>query len=388
MAILSLRNISLAELRQMVQVRKARKLSVLNKIILWLNYFVVLALFTGLFAKYISPQVFWLTAFFGLAFPYSILLNVLFAIYWLVQFRRLALISIIAVIFSFFTLNKYIQFSIGDKGSNNDIKVTSYNSMLFDLYNWSKNKQSRQNILSSLQETNPDILCLQEFYNSNRNDGLHNVDTVLNALNIKYHHVEYTTIAYGHNHFGIATFSKYPIVNKGKIVFNTKSNNICIYTDLLINKDTVRVYNMHLQSISFSKKDYKFIDDVKDDDDAQDELENSKSILRRLKRAFVKRASQADKVAMSISSCRYKIILCGDFNDTPASYSYRVISGNLKDAFVEKGNGMGITYAGKFPQFRIDYILHSKEFKCTNFIRNEETFTDHYPITAYLKLKK
>lgn len=372
----------------MAEVRKARKLSGLNKLILWLNYFIVVALLTSLISKYISPQLFWIIAFFGLAFPYLVILNMLFVIYWVVQFRRLALLSGLTIVLSFFTLRGYVQFSFSSKSSNNDIKVTSYNSMLFDLYNWSKNKQSRQNILSSLQETNPDILCLQEFYNSNREDGLHNIDTVVNALNTKYHHVEYTSIAYGHNHFGIATFSKYPIINKGKIVFNTRSNNICIYTDLLINQDTVRVYNMHLQSISFTKKDYKFIDDVQDDDDAQDELENSKNILRLLKRAFVKRAEQAEKVASSVKSCRYKVILCGDFNDTPASYSYRIIRGDLNDTFLEKGNGLGKTYAGKFPQFRIDYIMHSNDFKCTKFSRYEETYTDHYPITAYLNVKK
>lgn len=371
----------------MVQVRKARKLSVLNRIVLWFNYFAIIALLASIAAKYVSPQIFWFIAFFGLAFPYIIVLNVLFSVFWLIQFRRLALLSVIAIALSFFTLNSFVQISLSQTTSNSDIKITSYNSMLFDLYNWSKNKKSRHLIINSLQETNPDILCLQEFYNSNNPDGMHNVDTILNAFNYKYHHVEYTTIAYKHNHFGIATFSKYPIVNMGKIIFNTRSNNICIYTDLLINKDTVRVYNMHLQSISFSKKDYKFIDDVQDEDDAQDELENSKSILRRLKRAFVKRASQAEKVATSIKDCRYKIILCGDFNDTPASYTYRLISKGLKDAFVEKGKGLGITYAGKFPQFRIDYILHSKEFKCYDFVRSEETFTDHYPITAYLNFK-
>lgn len=383
-----LRNISLSELRQMVRVRKERELSVFNKIVLWLNYFAVLALLIGISAKYFSPQLFWLIAFFGLAFPFLLVLNIMFTIYWIIQFRRLALISFCVLLFGFFTARLYVQFSVNNKGSNNDVKVTSYNSMLFDLYNWSKNKKSRQYILSSLQEINPEILCLQEFYNSNHPEGLHNVDTVLAAFNFKFHQVEYTSIAYGHNHFGIATFSKYPIINMGKIVFNTKSNNICIYSDIVIGDDTVRVYNMHLQSISFSKKDYKFIDDIQDEDDATDELENSKSILRRLKRAFVKRAVQAEKIAASINECPYKIIVCGDFNDTPASYTYRVIKRNLKDAFVEKGNGLGITYAGKFPQFRIDYIMHSKEIVCKGFSRSEETFTDHYPITAYLDIKR
>jgi endonuclease/exonuclease/phosphatase family metal-dependent hydrolase len=371
----------------MVKVRQSRELSLFNRILLWINYFFVVALIISLFAKYISPQLFWLIAFFGLGFPYLVLINLAFVIYWLGQFRREVLISLIAIVFCSLTMRKYVQLSFNNKGSNNDIKVTSYNSMLFDLYNWTKNGKSRQHILNQLQEINPDILCLQEFYNSSAMKQYFNVDTVVSSLNTKYCHVEYTSIAHKHNHFGIATFSKYPIINKGKIVFNTRSNNICIYTDVVIKKDTVRIYNMHLQSISFSQKDYTFIGDLQDDDDAKDELENSKSILRRLKRAFVKRAEQAELIEASISNCPYKIILCGDFNDTPASYAYNLISKNLKDVFVEKGNGFGRTYAGKFPQFRIDYIFHGKEFKCTQFSRSEETFTDHFPITAYLKLK-
>ena len=370
----------------MVKVRQSRRLSLFNRILLWVNYLVVVSLLISVSAKYISPQLFWLIAFFGLAFPYLVLLNLLFVIYWISQFRREALFSLLVILFCFFTVRKYVQVTFSNTGSNNDIKVTSYNSMLFDLYNWSKNAKSRQHIISSLQEINPDVLCLQEFYNSSSMKEYYNIDTVTAALNIKYNHVEYTSIAKGHNHFGIATFSKYPIINKGKIVFNTRSNNICIYTDVLIEKDTVRIYNMHLQSISFSKKDYTFIGDLQDEDDAKDELENSKSILRRLKRAFVKRAEQAEKISTSIKSCPYPVILCGDFNDTPASYSYNLISEDLKDAFVEKGSGFGRTYAGKFPQFRIDYILHGKDFKCTQFTRSEETFTDHFPITAYLKV--
>lgn len=370
----------------MVKVRQSRELSLFNRILLWLNYIVVVSLFISVSAKYISPHLFWLIAFFGLGFPYLLILNILFVIYWLSQFRREALISLVVILLCFFTVRKYVQFSFSNGGSNNDIKVTSFNCMLFDLYNWSKNAQSRQNILNQLQEINPDVLCLQEFYNSNKMKEYFNVDTVLSTLNTKYYHVEYTKTN-KHNHFGIATFSKYPILNKGKIIFNTRSNNICIYTDVLIEKDTFRIYNMHLQSISFSKQDYTFIGDLQDNDDAKDEIENSKSILRRLKRAFVKRADQAELISASIKNCRYKIILCGDFNDTPASYAYNRISDNLKDAFVEKGSGFGRTYAGKFPQFRIDYILHSKDLKCTQFTRSEETFTDHFPITAYLKRK-
>ncbi len=257
--------------------------------------------------------------------------------------------------------------------------------MLFDLYNWSKNAQTRNIILTNLAEENPDILCLQEFYTSEEKGDFNNIDTVTHLLNTKNSHVEYTITLRGNDHWGIATFTKYPIIKKGKIEFNTRSNNLCIYTDVLINTDTVRIYNMHLQSISFTKADYKFMDQIQSDTtDTKDEVEKSKSILRRLKRAFVKRATQSEIIATHIETCPYKVIVCGDFNDTPASYVYNTIRGDLKDAFIESGSGFEQTYAGKFPRFRIDYILHSKEFNSKNYHHITETQTDHYPVVSYL----
>lgn len=116
-------------------------------------------------------------------------------------------------------------------------------------------------------------------------------------------------------------------------------------------------------------------------------MEKSKNIMRRLKRAFVKRATQSDIIAAHIESCKYKIILCGDFNDTPASYVYHTVRGNLKDAFIESGSGFEQTYAGKFPRFRIDYILHSPDFESKNYHHLSETLTDHYPIMTFLSKK-
>ena len=256
--------------------------------------------------------------------------------------------------------------------------------MLFDLYNWSNNRESRSKILTELSEINPDILCLQEFYTSEQKGDYNNIDTVKQILKTAYFHSEYTTTLRKYDHWGIATFSKYPIINQGKIIFNTKSNNICIYSDIVINKDTLRIYNVHLQSVSFSKGDNKFLDDViSEQKDAEDEVQNSKSILRRLKRAFLKRTKQVDMIVLHMKTCNYKIIICGDFNETAASYSYQKLSKNLNDAFIEKGFGFGRTYAGKWPQFRIDYILHDKTLHCSNYKRSEETYTDHYPITAY-----
>lgn len=304
--------------------------------------------------------------------------------YWLIQLKPVAMFGVLALLLSLPTAGRYVQWRRNlDKSAFQMFKVTSYNSMLFDLYNWKKNRENRLRILTELSEINPDILCLQEFYTSEDKNDYNNLDTIRQILNTNYVHNEYTTTLRHNDHWGMATFSKFPIVNQGKIVFHTRSNNLCIYTDIVIAGDTIRVYNVHLQSISFSKDDNKFLDEVVSEKDATDEMAHSKSILRRLKRAFLKRSAQVDMIVLHMSTCPYKIILAGDFNDTAASYVYERLSANLHDAFVKRGNGFGRTYAGDWPQFRIDYILYSKDLQCLDYIKHDETFTDHHAISAY-----
>ena len=364
--------------------REQRRLSFFNKLVLWIHYLIITALLIAVCAKYVSPLLFWLPAFFGLAFPFLFLANLILVIYWVAQFKSSALFGMAALLLSSGSAYRYLQFSFQhEKSQTKELKVTSYNCMLFDLYNWYHDAETRPKIFSNLVDINPDIICLQEFYTSEQKNDYNNIDTVKRYLKTPYNHVEYTTTLREEDHWGIATFSKFPIINQGKLVFQTKSNNICIYSDIVVNHDTIRVYNVHLQSISFSKKDNKFLEEVTGEKEANDEMENSKNILRRLKRAFLKRTKQVEMIVTHMKTCKYKIILCGDFNDTAASYAYEQLSKSLDDAFIEKGIGFGRTYAGKWPQFRIDYILHDKRLNCSNFKRSAETFTDHYPITAY-----
>ena len=209
--------------------------------------------------------------------------------------RWWALLSGIAILFTLPNLLCMVHINLSKKtASNNDIKVMDYNCMLFDLYNWSHNKQSRKIIFEMLQSESPDILCLQEFYTSEQPKDFHNADTLVSFLKTKNIHTEYTTTLRTFDHWGVATLTKYPMVRKGKIVFNTKSNNICIYTDVLINKDTVRIYNAHLASISFGKKEYKFIDGLNNKEYNDSDLVESKNIIKRLRNGFIKRAEETE----------------------------------------------------------------------------------------------
>ncbi len=365
------------------------KFSVLNKIILFLNIIAVSALLISESATYICPENYWILAIFGLGFPVLVCMNILFVIYWFIMNKkRFFLISFIAILLGANTLLGFVQYNFKTKfpATHTPVKIMCYNVRLFDLYNWWHNLETRSKMFNLLTDESADICCFQEFFNSERG-AFHNIDTLTQFLAAKNVHVEYTVNLRGTDHWGIATFSKYPIVHKGKLEFVGRTfNNSCIFTDIKINDDTIRVYNIHLQSINFLKRDYSFMDSliVKDKDE---EIEGSKRILWLLKKAYIKRAKQTDMVAEHIRNSPYPVVVCGDFNDPASSYAYHLLSRNLKDAFCETGRGFGGTYIGNsIPSFRIDYIFHDKKFKAYEYTTIRKRYSDHRPITCLLDL--
>jgi endonuclease/exonuclease/phosphatase family metal-dependent hydrolase len=353
---------------------------------MFFNHLAVAALLISYLAPHVSPENFWFIAFFGLAYPLIVFANLVFVLYWFIQMRWQGLYSLIAILCGISLLHRFVQLDGTGTPSNGTrhIKVMSFNVKVFDLYNWSHNKETRNKIFDLIHSEEPAIACFQEFFHRDSSE-FSNTDSLQKQNQWKYSHVQYTTTVKRIHHWGVATFSRYPVVGKGQVDFGARGNNICIYTDLLIDKDTIRVYNMHLQSIGFSKADYKFAEDVQNDRPTE-EIENSKNIIRRLKRAFIKRSRQADLVAQSIQSSPYPVIVCGDFNDPPSSYTYSSIAQDLKDAFIESGFGLGKSYTGAFPSFRIDYILHDPAFTSLQFRTIREELSDHFPLVTVLEL--
>jgi endonuclease/exonuclease/phosphatase family metal-dependent hydrolase len=356
------------------------------------NHISVIALLLSYAAPYISPANMWIFAFIGLTYPLWVLVNVFFIILWMILIPKRALYSFVVLICGFNQMTAFVQLNndSDEIKPKESIKVMSYNVRLFDLYNWSHNTETRNLFFKLIKDESPDIMCLQEFYTSESTYAykLNNLDTLLKFQKAKNVFTQYTITLRNTDHWGGAIFSAYPILNKGNIKIDNNGNNLCMYCDVLINKDTVRVYNLHLQSIHFKKDDYKFWDDLINNTDTL-EVEKSKNILRRMKAAYIKRATHADTVASHIKSSPYPVIVCGDFNDTPSSYVYQKIvnAKKMNDAFMESGNGLGRTYGGKFPSFRIDYILYSDNYEAHHFSVIEESFSDHYPITSYLQKK-
>jgi endonuclease/exonuclease/phosphatase family metal-dependent hydrolase len=186
-------------------------------------------------------------------------------------------------------------------------------------------------------------------------------------------------------YYGIVTFSKYPIIRKGEII-HPGSSSLSIYTDVLIRKDTFRIYNNHLQSFRLKKMERSFIEEITDPTD-KETMGDVKDISVSLKKGFVRRALQAQVVKDHINRSPYPVIVAGDFNDTPVSYAYRKIRKGLNDSFVSSGYGAGFTYKGNYPPNRIDYILYDKAFTNSYFEIIRIKYSDHYPIVAYFRNK-
>lgn len=366
---------------------------VLRRIIWVLNILAVLGLILAFMAAWISPESCWWLALFGLGFEILFAINIVFVIYWLVVRNKRFILSLIFVLCGIGKILGIFQINFGseDEKKLKDegyIKVMTFNVRLFDLYNWFHNNETKQKIFDFLKRESPDIICFQEFFTSERKDiSYKNIDTLKYYLNAAFSQIEYTVELRKNDHWGMATYSKYPIVRMDAKHFAKRGGNIFIMSDIKIGEDTVRVFNTHLESIRFAWSDYKFIENLNNEDIDQDEIKGGITILRRLKKAFIKRSKQVDILHDSITSSPYPVILCGDFNDTPSSYTYSVLSEHLQDAFRESGSGFGKTYAGPFPSFRIDYIFHDPKIKSSGYRTIHEKLSDHYSISCMVKVK-
>ena len=361
---------------------------------LTINIIVVIGIALAYLATEISPENFSYLAFFGIAYGFFLVANIIFILFWILVKKRFALISILAIFLGFNYLASYFQ-AIPDFDSKDPparaVKVVSQNVKLFAWYNWEENIALRDKMMRKLEMTEGDIFCFQEYFH-NTGPGVFETKELLKlTLSTPYVHDEYTAKVGKDQHYGIAIFSKFPIVNRGQIRFQgEKNNNMCIYIDVVAYGDTIRVYNMHAASIRFSDSQYAFVKELNSESEkTKVELDDALGIAERLAGAYIRRAKQVEKVKAHSSQSPYPVVICGDFNDTPVSYSYATISDGLVDTFRESGGiGIGSTYLGAFPSFRIDYIFHSPDLESADYTRYEEGVSDHNAISSLVWIKK
>jgi endonuclease/exonuclease/phosphatase family metal-dependent hydrolase len=268
-----------------------------------------------------------------------------------------------------------------------DLRIVSWNVARFVEIKKSKNAGSgiRKKMFDLIKQQDADVLCLQEFHTSTDSAYYNNINSIREELNYPYYYFSFDNDGDNHYYSSII-FSRIPIIDSGKIRYPRPTlPEVLLHVDLKLGKDTVRIFTTHLQSLQFRPKDYERIDKIKSASDSL--ITNSKSIISKLRKGFSYRAIQVDLAKKIMNDSPHPVIFCGDLNDVPNSYTYFKMKGEMQDAFLKKGFGIGRTFAALSPTLRIDYILADKNFSVKQFNRIVKNLSDHYMIVGDLRLK-
>jgi endonuclease/exonuclease/phosphatase family metal-dependent hydrolase len=362
--------------------------SILTFILRILTYICLFGLLLAYLCPFVHPSDFWIIPFFGLAYPIILLCTIFALFFWIFKKSRLKYLILVILLIGgklHFRTISLPTTKEEKKDTSNVLKIASYNVRLFDLYDWANagEYQIRDSIFDYLHRLDADVVCFQEFYHQDKPTKFKTRDSLKEILASPFCHEKYSHKLKGRQNFGIALMSKYPILSRGDVIFDDPlniDNNYCIFADILKGKDTFRIYNVHLQSIKFKKDDYEVFDG---EHHVKKKAKNAIELLiEKLKIAYPKRADQARVVVEHMKLSPYPTIVCGDFNDTPMSYSYNIFNKLFKDAFRNSMSGIGPTYAGKIPAGRIDYIFYSKELHSSNFTIQNKALSDHFAISC------
>ncbi len=369
---------------------KAKKsLNFIDRLILWVNFFLCGCLFVSYLAPIINPERFWIIAFFGLVYPFLLMGNLIVIAYWVLRKRWYVLLSMITIGIGWNVLNKNIGLrfpSTANRNTPNAIRMMTYNVHNFKRYGSKNDIPTKHEILKIIADNDPDVIGFQEFYTRKHGqyDMLDSIQKILNTTNYYFEAVRSNKT----EGIGMALFSKLPIVGHGLIPLAERtSENQCIYIDVKKGDKTIRIYSVHLQSIGFDPDDYRYLNNVSQQD-GKPEIGSAKRLSSKLKIAFLKRSEQVFKVKSHADSCTYPLIISGDFNDTPTSFAVNRMCKGLKNTFIEKGSGLGRTYNGNVPNYQIDYIMTSSQFNVLDYTVVEKKLSDHYPVCSTLQLKE
>ncbi len=364
-------------------------------VILFFKILNILAIFFYLSAcliPFLPAGKYWMFAVAGLLFPLAVIILVCFLAGWLLaKNRNWSLLSFIVLLpgwqqFSAMAgLHTKQKFNFAKEPAT--LRVLQWNVSSWGLSNKSQLPQTNYGsfTIALIQEQKADILCFQEFierkdwYSKKLNLA------VFKQMGYPYAHFVKSVNETGKLESGVVIISKYPITDTATYFFGEyDAAEHLIYADIEIHQQKIRFFTTHLQSVKFNDGEYSAVTKIKNSD--KEGLKDSRTIIHKLKYAYHYRQSQAELVHQKILESPYPVVICGDFNDVPNSYTYFTIRGNLQDAFVQKGSGLGRTFQYLSPTLRIDYILADKKFTVSQYNRIIVPYSDHYPIIADITL--
>lgn len=322
---------------------------------------------------FISPEHFWLAGFFSLLIPLLILLHIVLLVLNIRKLKSAFFVHLAAIIIGFAFVK--VSYAVSKNDEETGLKVMSYNVRVFNNYAHLRNEKfiSSRKMIGWSVDNDAHIKCFQEYYNHDRSK-VFNVAQQLYDAGWKYDYRKILVRDRSKAEFGLAIFSKLPIIDTGEIRSENDEFLNSIYADVLYGSDTIRIYNSHLESMSINE------DNVIS---AERLAESYKDTGYRLRSGFISRSKQVNRLVADINACKHKVILCGDLNELPYSYAYFSLRKLLNNSFEKAGNGFGFTYNGKLFFLRIDNQFFSREMDISQFMTHRNIdYSDHFPLTA------
>jgi endonuclease/exonuclease/phosphatase family metal-dependent hydrolase len=345
---------------------------------------IVICYFLGLSAQWISPEKMGMPTYFVMLMPIWIVLMMVIIVFWLCfkkWIHALIVIGIMVVTFGQWrkvvTINNPFRSQQSTVNSQQSIKILTFNTHIFNNHK----DGGFEEIAKFIEESDADIVCLQEFgyyhrYGASKKDILKFFDSIY-----PYRHLWFKNqTKWGEN--GLATFSRYPIIEKKKIEYES-ADNISIYSDIVIDGDTIRVINNHLESNRLNQEDRKFAEKLVKENN-EDIIDAGKKVGNRVVSGAINRTHQSEAVRDVIESTPHYVIALGDFNDVALSYTYHTIGKDLQDAYSKGGHwGYHWTYNKNAMLFAIDHILVDEKINVIDSdVHRNIKISDHYPLSC------
>lgn len=335
-----------------------------------------LTIFTFIGANY--GGAFQIFAFYALFQPIFIILDFIFLVYWAIRLNLLAFMPLVALLLNLGFISSVYQVPLKhnkSKDVNPRIVTATYNVKGFC---HGQRSLTVSMISDFMKEKNVDILCLQEM----DFDTTYTVDSIARA----FHYLPYRAIALSEREgFNLMILSKFPIIHSTRIRYGDEGNQ-AMWADLLIQNDTIRLFNFHLQTTNFNQARFPLVPENWLWD-LSGEVEKSMTVYDVLMENFRKRTIQAQFLRKQIKNTKYPVLVCGDMNSNPSSYTYHLIKGDLNDGFRSCGSGYEYTLKELHKLYRIDYIFHSSNFKGIEYKSYMLDYSDHKPVIMSVRLK-
>jgi endonuclease/exonuclease/phosphatase family metal-dependent hydrolase len=306
--------------------------------------------------------------------PLVLLVHFLFLIFYLKKLSKTFFFHFLALAIGYIFLKVTYSVSVNNSKSEG-LKVLSYNVRVFNNYEHLRDENyiSSKKMVTWSVENDAGVKCFQEYYNLKESD-IFNVETRLKEAGWENNYCKVLVRDKASAQFGMAIFSKYPIVYKGEIKNQQDQYQNGIFADIIYNDDTIRIYNIHLKSMSIDENNVVDTDRLR---------RSYKETGYRLRNGFMSRAREIEALVEHMDHCPYPMILCGDFNELPYSYPYFTLRKHLNNAFEKAGNGFGFSYNGKLFFLRIDNQFYSKNLNAHDFFTHRNIdYSDHFPLTA------